>query len=134
MTIFETTIPLSVGYDLIDNDHGIFIDLINQLDKANNTDFPGLFTRLYQHTEEHFESESRLMAQFGFPAETEHKGEHQRVLGEFKQFKTRIDKGLISFGRAFVKERLPQWFLLHITTMDSALAAHIKTQQELPDE
>ncbi|AMK79018.1 MULTISPECIES: bacteriohemerythrin [Methylomonas] len=130
MTIFETTIPLSVGYDLIDNDHGIFIDLVNQLDKANNTDFPGLFKQLYEHTEEHFESENRLMAQFGFPAETEHKGEHQRVLGEFKQFKTRIDKGLITFGRSFVRERLPQWFVLHITTMDSALSAHIKMHQE----
>ncbi|MDX8127722.1 hemerythrin family protein [Methylomonas sp. EFPC1] len=134
MTIFDRTIPLSVGYAHIDHDHGIFIDLVNQLDKANNTDFPGLFAQLYQHTEEHFESENRLMAQFGFPAETEHKGEHQRVLEEFKQFKTRIDKGLISFGRAFVKERLPQWFLLHITTMDSALASHIKAQQELQDE
>jgi hemerythrin-like metal-binding protein len=134
MTIFETTIPLSVGYDPIDNDHGIFIDLINQLDKANNTDFPGLFMKLYVHTEEHFESENRLMAQFGFPAETEHKGEHQRVLGEFKQFKTRIDKGLITFGRSFVRERLPQWFVLHIKTMDSALSAHIKMQQESRDE
>ncbi|WP_446811202.1 bacteriohemerythrin [Methylomonas sp. 2BW1-5-20] len=130
MTIFEKTTALTVGYDLIDNDHDVFIDLVNQLDKANNTDFPGLFQRLYEHTEEHFESENRLMAQFGFPAETEHKGEHQRVLGEFKQFKTRIDKGLITFGRSFVRERLPQWFVLHITTMDSALAAHIKMQQE----
>ncbi|OAH97207.1 bacteriohemerythrin [Methylomonas methanica] len=134
MTIFETTIPLSVGDELIDTDHGVFIDLVNQLDKANNTDFPGLFQRLYEHTEEHFERENQLMAQCGFPAETEHKGEHQRVLGEFKQFKTRIDKGLIPFGRAFVKERLPQWFLLHVTTMDSALSAHIKIQQELPGE
>jgi len=57
-------------------------------------------------------------------------GEHQRVLGEFKQFKTRIDKGMIAFGRSFVRERLPQWFGLHVTTMDSALAAHIKIQSE----
>lgn len=134
MTTFETTIPISVGYDLIDNAHGVFIDLVNQLDKANNTDFPGLFTQLYEHTEEHFESENQLMAQFGFPAENEHKGEHQRVLGEFKQFKTRVDKGLITFGRSFVKERLPQWFLLHVTTMDSALSSYIKMQQESLDE
>ncbi|MDD2761778.1 MAG: hemerythrin, partial [Methylomonas sp.] len=56
------------------------------------------------------------------------KGEHQRVLGEFKQFKTRIDKGLIAFGRSFVRERLPQWFLLHVATMDSALSAHLKSR------
>lgn len=130
MAIFEASIPIAVDHDLIDADHAVFIDLVNQLDKANDVDFPGLFQCLYDHTEEHFERENRLMMQFGFPAETEHKGEHQRVLGEFKQFKTRIDKGLIPFGRAFIKERLPQWFVLHVTTMDSALAAHIKSQQE----
>ena len=66
------------------------------------------------------------MQQLAYPAESEHIGEHLRVLGEFKQFKTRVDKGLIAFGRAFVKDRLPSWFQLHVSTMDSALAAHIK--------
>jgi hypothetical protein len=37
---------------------------------------------------------------------------------------------MIAFGRSFVRERLPQWFGLHVTTMDSALAAHIKIQSE----
>lgn len=84
-----------------------------------------LFEELYAHTQKHFEREKQLMQQSAFPAETEHNGEHQRVLGEFKQFKTRVDKGLITFGRAFVTERLPSWFQLHVSTMDSALAAHL---------
>jgi hemerythrin len=90
-----------------------------------------LFQQLYEHTEQHFDRENKLMAEFDFPAETEHKGEHQRVLGEFKQFKTRVDKGLITFGRSFVKERLPQWFQLHLLTMDIALVAHIKVKQQV---
>ncbi|OQW71860.1 MAG: hemerythrin [Proteobacteria bacterium ST_bin11] len=134
MPIFENATPPSVGHDLIDTDHSVFIALLNQMDKTNITDFPGLFLQLYEHTAEHFEREHSLMAEFNFPAETEHNGEHQRLLGEFKQFKTRVDKGLIAFGRAFIKERLPQWFTLHISTMDSALAAHIKRQRELPDQ
>jgi len=44
--------------------------------------------------------------------------------------KTRVDKGMITFGRSFVRDRLPQWFGLHVTTMDSALVAHIKIQSE----
>ncbi|WP_269844790.1 hypothetical protein [Methyloprofundus sedimenti] len=39
-----------------------------------------------------------------------------------------INKGLIAFGRSFAQERLPQWFDLHITTLDSALVAHINAQ------
>jgi hemerythrin-like metal-binding protein len=118
----------NVGYELIDNDHDAFINLLNELDSADNANFPALFQQLYEHTEQHFDHENQLMKQSSYPGETEHKGEHQRVLGEFKQFKSRVDKGMIVFGRSFVKDRLPQWFGLHVTTMDSALTAHIKAQ------
>jgi hemerythrin len=128
MALIEKTGALLVGYDLIDNDHDEFIGLLNQLDSASNADFPALFQQLYEHTEQHLDRENQLMKHNAFPAETEHKGEHQRVLGEFRQFKTRVDKGMIAFGRSFARERLPQWFGLHVTTMDSALAAHIKIQ------
>lgn len=131
MTLIEKTHIPAAGYALIDNDHDEFISLVNQLDSASNADFPALFQHLCAHTEQHFERENQLMAQFGFPAETEHKGEHQRVLGEFKQFKSRVDKGLLPFGRSFVRERLPSWFILHTATMDSALAAYIKNQNQV---
>lgn len=131
MTLIDKPRIPTVGHDLIDNDHDEFISLVNQLDSASNADFPALFQHLYEHTEQHFDRENELMARFGFPAETEHKGEHQRVLGEFKQFKSRIDKGLITFGRSFVRERLPSWFILHTATMDSALAAYIKNQNQM---
>jgi hemerythrin len=128
MTLIENTSVHTVGYDLIDNDHDEFVSLLNRLDAADNKDFPTLFQQLYEHTEQHFDRENQLMQQFSFPGINDHKAEHQRVLGEFKQFKSRVDKGLIAFGRSFVKDRLPQWLGLHVTTMDSALAAHIKTQ------
>lgn len=122
----KTITAISVGYQPIDQEHTEFIDLLDKLGGSSNADFPALFQELYQHTEAHFERENQLMQQSAFPATSEHIGEHLRVLGEFKQFKTRVDKGMISFARAFVKERLPAWFDLHVTTMDSALVAHIK--------
>lgn len=130
MALIEKTGVHTVGYDVIDNDHDEFISLLNQLDAVGNADFPALFQQLYEHTEQHFDRENQLMKQFAYPGEIEHKSEHLRVLGEFKQFKTRVDKGMIAFGRSFVRERLPQWFGLHVTTMDSALAAHIKLQPQ----
>ena len=122
MSLSETLQVLNVGYEPIDHDHQEFIDLLDRLDKASNSDFPLLFQTLYQHCEHHFELENELMRRTSFPAQTEHIGEHMRVLGEIRQFKTRVDKGLLPFGRAFVKERLPSWFQLHVSTMDSALA------------
>ncbi|WP_347987049.1 hemerythrin domain-containing protein [Methylomonas sp. AM2-LC] len=128
MTLINKDKPIVLGNSVIDNDHQVFIDLLNALESAGNLEFTALFQQLYEHTEQHFEHEKQLMQQSAFPAENEHSGEHQRVLGEFKQFKTRMDKGLISFGRSFVKERLPQWFQLHVTTMDSALVTHLNAK------
>ncbi|MEQ1621641.1 MAG: hemerythrin domain-containing protein [Methylococcales bacterium] len=128
MALIEKSDIYTVGFDLIDNDHADFIGLLNQLEAAGNAEFPALFQELFEHTEQHFGHENQLMTQFAYAGEIEHKGEHQRVLGEFKQFKTRVDKGMIVFGRSFVRERLPQWFGLHVTTMDSALAAYINSQ------
>lgn len=127
MALNEKDSVLSVGYAAIDNDHDEFISLINQLDAASNADFPALFQELFAHTEQHFEHENQLMQQYAYPGEIEHEGEHQRVLGGFKQFKTRVDKGMITFGRSFVRERLPQWFGLHVTAMDIALVMHINS-------
>ncbi|MGZ5028271.1 MAG: bacteriohemerythrin [Methylobacter sp.] len=128
MALIEKADIHTVDYEPIDNDHDEFIALLNELDNADNANFPALFQKLYEHAEQHFDHENQLMTQFFYPGAIDHKGDHQRVLGEFKQFKSRVDKGLIAFGRSFVKDRLPQWFGLHVTTMDSALAAHIKTQ------
>jgi len=122
----KTITAISVGYPPIDQEHAEFIHVLEKLGSISNADFPALFQELYQHTEAHFERENQLMQQSAFPATSEHIGEHLRVLGEFKQFKTRVDKGMIAFARAFVNERLPAWFELHVSTMDSALVAHIK--------
>lgn len=128
MALVEKYNTRTVGYTPIDEDHAEFISFLNQLDVASNADFTDLFRQLYEHTEQHFDRENQLMERFGFPAEIEHKSEHQRVLEEFKQFKTTVDKGLILLGRAFISERLSQWFELHLITMDNALAAHLRTQ------
>lgn len=124
--IEKNSLPI-VGCDLIDRDHDEFVALLNQLDSASNADFPTLFRQLQEHSEQHFDRENKLMLQYAYPGEIEHKSEHFRALGEFKQFKTRVDNGMIVFGRSFVRERLPQWFGLHVTTMDSALVVHTNT-------
>jgi hemerythrin-like metal-binding protein len=130
MSLDENQLSITLGNAVIDEDHLAFINLLQQLAAAGNAEFPALFQELYAHTEQHFAREQELMQQSAFPAQSEHSGEHQRVLNEFKQFKTRIDKGLISFGRAFAKDRLPQWFELHIATMDSVLVTHLKARTE----
>jgi hemerythrin len=65
----------------------------------------------------------------GFPAISEHASDHQRVLGELARFEKRVVAGSTAMARAYIREQLPHWFDLHIKTMDSALAAHLKNSQ-----
>jgi hemerythrin-like metal-binding protein len=115
-----------LGVGVMDDTHHEFIDLVNELAMADDRTFKGLFDTLITHTLQHFEQEERLMLDSAFPAINEHKDEHQRILGELNQFKKRVDKGLLSFGRSYINDRMPGWFRLHAASMDSALAAHLK--------
>ena len=114
----------------MDATHRQFIDLLNRLDNTVNSEFAALFTRLVEHTQAHFADEEARMLASGFPGVADHTSEHRRVLGELAQIKKQVDKGLISFGRCYVREGLPGWFRLHVATMDGALAAHLKRHGE----
>lgn len=116
----------TLGVADMDATHFEFINLVNQLDSAPNSAFPPLFAKLLEHTRTHFEGEEARMLLCRFPAISEHTNEHRRVLGELTQIGNKVDKGLVSFGRMYVREGLPVWFKLHAATMDSALAAHWK--------
>lgn len=118
-----------LGIAIMDDTHKEFISLVNQLAETDDSEYVTLFDKLISHTKQHFEQEEKLMIESDFPAYVEHNDEHQRILGELNQFKKRVDRGLIDFGRQYIKERIPEWFRLHAASMDSALAAHLKTVQ-----
>lgn len=117
--------PTKLGHAVIDQDHVVFVQLVDSLQRSDDVAFATNFRSLVQHVSEHFEREDALIDRSAFPAMGEHKGEHVRGLGELRQFRERADRGRIAFARAFALERLLPWFELHILTMDSALVAHL---------
>ena len=122
-----------LGIPDMDNTHKEFVELLNQLWDAADTEFGKLFDEFIHHTTVHFQNEEELMLACRFPAIAEHKDEHLRILGELNQFKRSVDKGLIALGRNYIRERMPEWFRLHAATMDSALAMQLKkTVANLP--
>jgi len=116
----------ALGVEEMDSTHMEFVALINSTEDASGTEFVQLFDKLLEHTRAHFDHENRLMMEHGFPATGEHRGEHDRVLGEMTRFSRSVHRGLIAFGRSYLRDSLSQWFPLHAATMDSALAAHLK--------
>jgi hemerythrin len=115
---------LNVGVEFMDKDHQAFIAMVNAFDSAADSELPALFDALYAHTQQHFAREDSLMDDIKFFASDCHKGEHGRVLNEMRRFRGHLDKGNIAFVRAYVTDQIPQWFILHRNTMDSATAAY----------
>ncbi len=127
MSVIELYDPaFQLNLPEMDETHREFLGLLNLLSEAKGRDFEKLFQSLYEHTKKHFAHEKELMEESGFAAIAEHVDEHQRVLGELNKLNRKVSKGAIGFARAYVKDRLPEWFRLHLATMDVALAAHLK--------
>ncbi|MDJ0738529.1 MAG: hemerythrin domain-containing protein [Gammaproteobacteria bacterium] len=127
---FDDTLLL--GVDDMDDTHREFVELVNRMGDADTVGFIELFPLLIAHTERHFENETSLMRQSGFPAIREHMDEHLRILGELGRLAHKVARGSVTLARAYVQEHLPAWFRLHAATMDSALAAHVKHQGPSP--
>ena len=111
--------------EVMDQTHQEFIELLNQLNQAKGDQFITLFHQLNAHTQAHFDQELEWMKESGFSATAEHNADHQRILGELNQMEKRLRPGTLPLVKAWASDRLPQWFELHITTMDSALSAHL---------
>lgn len=126
-TRFEA--QLLVGVDDIDIAHREFLALCAQLARAKGVAFAQGFEQLSAHTRDHFAREEALMQSSAFPASAEHTADHQRVLGELERFGLRIASGSTTLARAWIRDHLPNWFELHVRSMDSALAAHLKRGQ-----
>lgn len=117
-----------LGIDDMDRTHIEFVNLVNSMEVASGDEFIRLFDAMLAHTRAHFEQENRLMVKHDFAAIAEHRDEHERMLGEMTRFSRSNHKGRVAFGRNYVSDSLAQWFPLHAATMDSALAAHIKSR------
>lgn len=114
---------LRLGDTQIDAIHGELAELADNVANATDASFTTQFSQLIQHTREHFKHEEKLMQESGFIHRAEHLVEHQQMLAEMQQFARRPRP----LSRAYVKERLPERFALHISRMDSLLVAYLRT-------
>jgi hemerythrin len=117
---------LALGVPAMDRTHREMADLVNRMADCSTASFVYLYPDLVTHTHTHFATEELLMRETRFPATAEHKSEHARVLGEMDAFGQRLAAGRIAMARAYVAEQLPAWFAVHLSTMDSALAAYVR--------
>lgn len=128
MSLIEDDDYLHLGIPDMDVVHAEFATLVNRLAEAEGEAFAALFPELLVHTRAHFAAEEDLMRRTRFPGRQEHLAEHGRVLGEMERFAERLAAGKTMFARAYIEDRIPDWFALHTQTLDYTLAVYLKSK------
>ena len=130
MTLIEWTDALKRGIGFQDEDHEQAVTLMNAVQTCTDEELPALFKQLFDHTREHLERENELMERINFFAIDMHKGEHDRVLAEMQDFQDKLDAGDIAAVRHYVQETVPNWFIEHLNSMDTATAMFARQMGE----
>lgn len=128
MSLIEDEDYLHLDISEIDAIHAEFAALVNRLAAADRTEFAAVFPELLAHTRVHFATEEDLMRRTNFPGRGEHLAEHGRVLDEMERFAERLAAGKTFFARAYIEDRVPDWFANHTRTLDYSLAIFLKVQ------
>lgn len=117
---------LEVGNAIIDSDHKETVELVAKAFTATDAELPALFAAFAEHLRDHLAREEDLMREYGFPPYQIHFGEHERVRRELDGIAQRLARGNLALVRGYLTEVVPDWFVNHKNTMDSATAAWIR--------
>jgi hemerythrin-like metal-binding protein len=112
-----------LGVEQIDKTHEEFIGLLSIAQNSSKAELTEVFAKIISHTKAHFKSEQEMMQEISLSSQKEHTDEHDKLLFEMDYF----SKHPLML-RSYINERLPEWFKLHIATMDAALAAAVKNK------
>lgn len=125
MAVLAWSETYSVGSAMIDSDHRILINLINQLHDAIETgqsrDVVGsVLSALSEYAEHHFRREEAMMAASGFPDIEAHKAEHRRLETHVRDVCGRYRAGERGALNEQVVEFLKKWLTEHILVTDKS--------------
>lgn len=112
---------MALGVPEMDNAHKAFLDELGDLLNLPDDQFGPAFLAMIGKVEADFREEEELMEQIEYPGLQGHCEQHARVLGALHHVAPHVMEGDIGLGRE-AAELLPQWFLFHLSTMDTALA------------
>lgn len=115
-----------VGLNSIDKRHEEFWELFLSLKGADDNSFICIFEKMLAHTAQHFAEEEADMDCIKYPNNHEHKAEHKKALDEMGYFMDKAKSGKLFFAKAYVADRLGDWFRIHLLNMDSDLARVLK--------
>lgn len=112
---------MMLGVSEMDDAHQAFFADLGELLNMPDDTFGPAFLALVGKVEVDFRDEETLMEEIDYPGLQGHCEQHARVLSALHHVVPHVMDGDIALGRE-AAELLPQWFLFHLSTMDTALA------------
>lgn len=125
MAALEWSDALAMGLPAMDDTHEEFVELLAQVQAADDASVVNLWRTLVAHTDEHFAREDRWMQQTRFAASNCHTMHHNVVLQVLREGLRRGEGGDLGIVRQMASE-LTTWFPQHAQAMDAALALHLR--------
>ena len=119
--ILKWSPELELGIEAMDLTHREFVDQLNAMVSLPDDEMAEAFTRLLNHTVEHFGREKAWMQKHGYAGAEAHVDEHDRVLKVMTAIAEFIETGESRIGRMAARD-LAGWFRQHARTMDAGLA------------
>jgi hemerythrin-like metal-binding protein len=112
---------LTLGLPDIDASHRELLNELSRQQQAPDAEFAACYGRFVAQVERDFRDEEDLMESMQFVGLPSHREQHCRVLGGLHHVARQVMEGNLDAGREAVA-LMPGWFLLHMETMDSAMA------------
>lgn len=126
---------LTVGIDEIDAQHKAIIGLVNDLEAQKGRSDEAAtakalqFLRTYLH--EHFDLETELMLDLGYPDSNAHRQQHELFVNHVIFFEIEQEFGVVSEQMLTdILAFLTDWFLTHIVTEDKRLGAFARSRAQ----
>jgi len=117
---------LSIGIDVIDNQHRRIVEYLNELDAANVTrdrnKVSHVLTGLIDYTKTHFTFEESLLEKSGYPLSDSHRRVHETFVSHINTYRERHDRGE-DITRQLMSE-LRIWLTNHIKKDDADYAPY----------
>ncbi|OEF95869.1 bacteriohemerythrin [Desulfuribacillus alkaliarsenatis] len=123
---------LSVGHDLIDEQHQELIRQINQLLEACNqgkgkATVNEIVAFLEDYVVNHFGMEEEQMQKYNYPEYDKHKAQHTKFIEIFTELKQEMQQDGVGPHTAIkINQIVVDWLVQHITKVDKALGAYLQ--------
>lgn len=116
---------IPTGVAPLDNLHQDFLAGMQCLASAPDHAFAHQYEDFVRLVEKIFRIEETWMEELDCAIVLCHREQHARVLSALHHVHTRVLAGDIAVGRDVAERLLPQWFALHVETLDAALGTVI---------